>query len=220
MIVVSVFYVTTNGQCPIDIKNDSLTSCEGMTKHGPIVFVDFNKINRPCACIVTPLFVGELLVSSRKAIGYVCNTEIQVQLQEKIVFGCPIPGFSSGSLNVTTNQLVDVRAKYKPISTRSTETFYHCMGFQQNGEQNGNLSITCGTPSEITTTVSSTTIITTSSVKSTSVAITNKSIYVTVSSNTVISSSDSFSMNSTKDDPEMLYIITGSARYYLLGWLF
>lgn len=43
------------------VEDSLVTSCEGATKYGPVVQVDFHKINRPCTCIVTPLFAGELL---------------------------------------------------------------------------------------------------------------------------------------------------------------
>lgn len=111
------------------VENNSLTSCEGMAKHGPIVYVDFYKIKRPCNCTVIPSFVGELIVTSREVTISTCNTEINVQ--NLIVFGCPINMVSSQTINVIINQLVNVRADYKPPYTSGT--FYHCLGFQQNG---------------------------------------------------------------------------------------
>lgn len=86
------------------------------------------------------------------------------------------------------------------------------------GGQNGNLSVICGSPSETTTkttlTVSSTTVIT-PSIEYTSVAFTDNNAEVTVSSNTVNSSFDSLSMDSTQDDPEMSckYAIEESYHY-------
>lgn len=45
--------------------------------------------------------------------------------------GCPLPDFASQSLNVQFNQTVDVRGEY--LSSATSGTFYHCLGFQQNG---------------------------------------------------------------------------------------
>lgn len=107
-----------------------LSSCEGMIKHGSAVYVDFYKISRPCTCTVTPSFDGELLVISREAVEYACNTEVVVQ--NTSIIGCPTNVVSILLLNVTINQTVDVRARY--VSPSTSGTFQHCMGFQQNGK--------------------------------------------------------------------------------------
>lgn len=100
-----------------------------MTKHGPVVYVDFYQINRPCTCIVTPSFVGDLFVTVREVDVQSCNTEIKVQ--NSIIFRCPINIISSQTLNVIMNQSVDVRADY--VSPSTLGTFYYCLGLQQNG---------------------------------------------------------------------------------------
>lgn len=99
-------------------------------KHGPYVYVDFYKISRPCTCTVTPSFDGDLVVLSREAVKYACNTEVVVQ--NKTIFNCPTNVISSLVLNVRINQTVDVRARY--VSPSTSGTFQHCMGFQQNGK--------------------------------------------------------------------------------------
>lgn len=66
------------------VEDSLVTSCEGATKYGPVVHVDFHKINRPCTCIVTPLFAGELLVISRGGV-FPCYTQVYVQ---NIIFRC------------------------------------------------------------------------------------------------------------------------------------
>lgn len=106
-----------------------IASCVGPAKYGPAVYVDFYKINRPCTCIVTPSFVGNLLVVSRKVIVSVCNT--QIVINKMFVMGCPLQYVSSQLLNVNINQPVDVRAEYS--SQYTSGTFYNCIGFQQNG---------------------------------------------------------------------------------------
>lgn len=98
-------------------------------KHGPVVYVDFYKINQPCTCIVTPSFVGELLVISREVIETVCNT--QIIIHNNLIMGCPLPYLTSQSLNVQFNQTVDVRGEY--LSSATSGTFHHCLRFQQNG---------------------------------------------------------------------------------------
>lgn len=114
------------------VEKNSLTSCEGMTRQGVAVFVDFYKINRPCNCIVTPSFDGTLLVTMRGVAVQPCNTEINVQYS--IVFRCPIQSISSQALNVQINQSVEVRAEY--IEPYAPGTFYYCLGLQQNGMMN------------------------------------------------------------------------------------
>lgn len=106
-----------------------LSSCEGLTKHGPAVYVDFYKINRPCNCILTSTFDDKLFVSSIEAINYECNTEVIVQ--NTMIFGYPVNQMASIVLNVNINQSVNVRANH--ASPYASGTFAHCMGFQQNG---------------------------------------------------------------------------------------
>nr|XP_034334195.1 P cell-type agglutination protein map4-like isoform X2 [Crassostrea gigas] len=157
---VSSFLTSTKGECP---AYDSLvTSCEGATKYGPIVQVDFHKINRPCTCIVTPLFAGELLVISRGRV-FPCHTQVYFQ---NIIFPCS-SDLLSQSISVTINQSLDVRAEY--VSTSTSGTFYHCMVFLQNDGSNGNLSVICGSSlaTELPITTTSTTTTTTIATPST-----------------------------------------------------
>lgn len=116
----------------LSVGNNSLTSCEGMAKHGIAVFVDFHKINRPCNCIVTPSFDGELFVTSRGLAIPFCNTQINVE--KGLLFRCPANTISFQTINVTINQSVDVHAGY--VAQDTSGTFYQCMGFQQNGKTN------------------------------------------------------------------------------------
>lgn len=112
------------------VEDSLVASCDGATKNGPVVHVDFHKINRPCTCIVTPLFFGHLIVVSR-AVVYVCYTQVTVTVQNTfIVFRCQYQP-SSETIRVTMNQSFYVRAEY--VSPSTSGTFYHCLGFQQNG---------------------------------------------------------------------------------------
>lgn len=112
------------------VGNTAVTSCDGSRKYGSYLNIDFYIINRPCTCIVTPSFVGDLLVISRKII-HVCDT--QVNVQSKLIFGCPA-NLTSQTLNVVNQQMVDVRSEYKPASLLHVTTFYHCLGLKQNGK--------------------------------------------------------------------------------------
>lgn len=113
--------------CPAG--NSLVSSCEGLTKYGSFVYVDFYKINRPCTCIVTTMFDGTLLVISW-AVVQVCNT--QIVIDKSLIMGCPLQHLSSQALGVQMNELVEVQAEY--ISPYTSGTFYHCLGFQQNGK--------------------------------------------------------------------------------------
>lgn len=61
-----------------------ITSCDGSKKDGQAVFADFYEIKRPCTCILTPSFVSELLVTSKKVIISSCNTRVSVSF--RIIF--------------------------------------------------------------------------------------------------------------------------------------
>nr|XP_034334176.1 uncharacterized protein LOC105334390 isoform X2 [Crassostrea gigas] len=160
--VFSVLLVSTNEQCPLSVGNNIITSCRGPRKYGTNIYIDFFAFSHPCTCTVLPSFAGQLLIASREVTND-CKTHIIVKsTQTKIIFGCEIPSFITQTLNVNINQSVEVRAEY--ISPYTSGTFHHCVGFQQNGGLNGNVSIVCGsqlaaetTTMKISTTTSSST---------------------------------------------------------------
>lgn len=86
-------------------------------------------MNRPCTCTVTTSFIGNLLVISNGGIKEGCNT--QVTVANSYHFGCPNTAYSSVTIDVQINQSVVVQSDYSPPFTSGT--FYHCLGFQQNG---------------------------------------------------------------------------------------
>lgn len=131
----------------VSVRNMSVTSCEGSSKNGPLIYLDFYKINRPCSCILTPSFNGELLFTSRKEITYFCETRITIH--NYFVVSCPSSPFSQ-TLSVEINQSVDVRAE--SVSTFTPGIFFFCLGFQQNGGLSGNLKVVCGSPNAAETT--------------------------------------------------------------------
>lgn len=98
---------------------NSITSCEGMTKYGSAVYVDFYKINRTCNCVVTSLFDGDLLVALKTVVVHLCNTQIKVN--KTILFRCPMNEIRSQTLKVSIGQTVDVQAEYE--SQISSGTF-------------------------------------------------------------------------------------------------
>lgn len=78
---------------------------------------------------MTTSFIGDLLVISNGEIKEGCTTQVIVANNFK--FGCPIRAYSSVTIDVQINQPVVVQSDYSPPFT--SDTFYHCLGFQQNG---------------------------------------------------------------------------------------
>lgn len=111
------------------VRNNSITSCDGSTKYGSNIYIDFFKINRTCTCTASPSFAGKLLVTNRQTIS-VCFT--QVTFQNVIIFRCEKEELTSHELDVQNNDQLDIRAEYELPYTSGL--FYHCMGFQQNGK--------------------------------------------------------------------------------------
>lgn len=110
------------------VENISIDSCDGSSKIGPYIYIDFHKINRPCTCKVNASFTGDLLVISNKEINEECNTEVIVA--NFYFFGCPISKLSVTTIDVQINQSVVVQSEYS--SPYTSGSFYHCIGFQQN----------------------------------------------------------------------------------------
>lgn len=74
-------------------------------------------------------FIGDLLVISNGDIKEGCTTQAIVANSFK--FGCPIRAYLSVTMAVQINQPVVVQSDYSQPFTSGT--FYHCLGFQQNG---------------------------------------------------------------------------------------
>lgn len=123
------FLMTTNGQCPPNFGNISITTCSRSVRLGPRIYLDFNKINQPCECTVTSGFDGDLLVTAEKLTISSCYTKVVVNGSHR--FGCPIPQGASATFKLSLDQSINVQAEYSPQS--STGTFYQCLGFQGNG---------------------------------------------------------------------------------------
>lgn len=115
--------------------NKIITGCDGSRKYGSRIYIDFFKISRPCTCNALSSFNGLLFITSApEYINFNCGTQIQLKdfNNETLLFGCPILSSASNAFNVQTNQPVEIRADY--VSQSSPGTFYHCLGFQQNGK--------------------------------------------------------------------------------------
>lgn len=110
------------------VGNSAVTSCDGSSKYGSYINIDFSKINRSCTCIITSSFIGDLLVASL-TVTHVCAT--QIKIGDGFIFVCPST-VSSQTIGVQINESMDVRAEY--VSPFTSGTFYHCLGFQQNGK--------------------------------------------------------------------------------------
>nr|XP_034334027.1 cell wall protein DAN4 isoform X3 [Crassostrea gigas] len=138
------FLMTTNGQCPSNVGNISITTCSTVLKSGPRIYVDFNKITLPCECTVAFIeTAGDLLVTAEILTIQSCNTKVVVN--GSLIFGCPIPPGSSLSFNLSLYQTINVQAEYSTPSL--TGTFYQCLGFQENGANRRNVGVTCYVPS-------------------------------------------------------------------------
>lgn len=137
------------GQCPDTAGSTQVTSCDGIEKIGSFIEIDFNKINRPCICIVTLLFEGVLIGTTRKAPTWCPNP---VSVNTTTVLDC---NGASDTTDVKINDTLVVKAEYQPGQT-SVE-FYQCLVLRENGGGGGNLSVVCGKQQVITSTTKTST---------------------------------------------------------------
>ncbi|XP_062590739.1 uncharacterized protein LOC134252314, partial [Saccostrea cucullata] len=114
------------GSCPQNKPNPKVTSCDGTTKNGTQVYIDFEKINKPCNCIATPAFDGELLVGAEVTV-YPCDAYVKVN--STFLFNCKVKS-EYVALKVQSSNPVTVEADYKSESSR--KGFYHCLLFNEN----------------------------------------------------------------------------------------
>lgn len=112
------------------VGNKSITTCNFTIKSGPLIYIDFSKINRPCPCTVTPYFRGDLLVTSQEITISSCSTQVVVNGSR--IFGCPLPQETSDRFELLQYQSIAVQAEFSPSS--SSGTFHQCLWFQQNGK--------------------------------------------------------------------------------------
>ncbi|XP_052710920.1 uncharacterized protein LOC128185340 [Crassostrea angulata] len=129
LLIVSVFLLTTRGQCPLNVGNKLITTCSETWAYGPLIYIDFHKINCPCNCTVTSTFTGDVLVTAQKTIISPCSTQVVVNGSR--IFGCPLSRGTSVTFTLLKYHSIAVQAEFTPPS--SSGTFYQCLGFQQNG---------------------------------------------------------------------------------------
>lgn len=116
-----------NGSIIINLAGSTqVTSCDGIEKIGSFIEIDFNKINRPCICIVTLLFEGVLIGTTRKAPTWCPNP---VSVNTTTVLDC---NGASDTADVKINDTLVVKAEYQPGQT-SVE-FYQCLVLRENGK--------------------------------------------------------------------------------------
>nr|XP_034334034.1 uncharacterized protein LOC117691647 [Crassostrea gigas] len=147
LLIASVFLVTTKGQCPLNVGNKLITTCSETTADGPLIYIDFFKINRPCLCTVTSRFSGNLLVTAQEIRISSCST--QVVVNGRRIFGCPLSQGTSVTFWLRQYQSIAVQAEFIPPS--SSGNFYQCLGFQQNGGKGRDIAVLCDIPSGTTT---------------------------------------------------------------------
>lgn len=145
-VLICMPFSMAKGQCLDDNNFRIVSSCDGSMRSGSYVFVDMNKIGRPCTCTVNSLFIGDLLVTSLGVTTQLCYTRVIVN--NTIVFYCNQT--TSSTFKVGVNDTIIVKAEH--MSKNITDRFTQCLGFIQNGRQGGKLSVTCGTPADSTTT--------------------------------------------------------------------
>lgn len=146
VVMVVLLFAKIKGQCMRDGDEVPIKSCNGSTRSGSIVTVDFSVIGRPCTCTVNSSFVGQLLVTTRK-VNFSCTTElILTKINERVSFDCN-QDFSDVT-NVTHKDKIIVEAGYKQGVTSGI--FHQCTRFQENGGKGGIVSVQCGGRSDTT----------------------------------------------------------------------
>lgn len=78
------------------------TSCDGTTKSEKHLYVDFSKINRPCACTVTALFSGRIAVRSWGVEHSKCNNKVTVN---NVTFNCKDNKYSKFDVRINDRVL-------------------------------------------------------------------------------------------------------------------
>eukprot|EP00105_Crassostrea_gigas_P043693 XP_019927841.1 PREDICTED: uncharacterized protein LOC105340446 [Crassostrea gigas] len=145
-VLVCMSFSMAKGQCLDDNGFRILKSCDGSVRSGSYVFVDINKIGRPCTCTVNSLFVGVILVTSFGVTTQWCNTRVIVN--NEIIFTCNQT--ISSTFKVRVNDKLTIRTE--AMAGNNKYSFKQCVGFSEKGGRGGNLSVTCGAlPSEVTT---------------------------------------------------------------------
>ncbi|XP_056016793.1 uncharacterized protein LOC125677491 [Ostrea edulis] len=140
-----ISYSLTTNRVYIDytVTSSAVTTCDGSSKAGPQVYIDFYKINSPCTCTVTPSISGNLYITAEKVTVSSCTTTIIVRDTR---YTCPTERTLS-PLNVIANQSVTVTASYE--ENYNYGTFHHCLGFYQSSDD---VQVTCGSGSTTQTT--------------------------------------------------------------------
>lgn len=110
-------------------ENITLTECDGSIQAERRIFVDFYKINRPCRCIVTSSFDGELVVS-RSDKKHKCNTVIVVKVNNTVISDCYKTGYAR--FNVQTNDTIIIKAEY--VANYSSGGFSPCLEIYSEGK--------------------------------------------------------------------------------------
>lgn len=108
--------------------HSTVTRCDGSARSGRGIYADFGKIGRPCTCIVTSLFNGELYVISHKTTHVLCNNRVRVN--NTVIFDCKDDGFKK--FDVKINDSIIVKAEYQPGHT--SERFNQCLFFINYGK--------------------------------------------------------------------------------------
>lgn len=105
----------------------TVSSCDGSVRSGSYVFVDINKIGRPCTCTVNSLFVGVILVTSLGVTTQWCNTRVIVN--NTVIFYCN--QITSSTFKVGVNDKLTIRTE--AMAGNNKYSFKQCVGFSEKG---------------------------------------------------------------------------------------
>lgn len=112
------------------VGNKSIITCHDTSALGPLIYIDFHKINRPCLCAVTSTFSGNLLVTAQETKISSCSTQVVVNGSR--IFGCPLSRGTSATFTLLKYHSISVQVEFTTPS--SSGHFYQCLGFQQKGK--------------------------------------------------------------------------------------
>lgn len=103
------------------------TSCDGTTKSEKYLYVDFSKINRPCACTVTALFSGRITVTSWRVEHSKCNSIVTVN---NVTFNCKDNKHSIFDVRINDSVLLVADFWHRNTSGE----FKQCLGVGNHGK--------------------------------------------------------------------------------------
>nr|XP_022294108.1 uncharacterized protein LOC111104438 isoform X2 [Crassostrea virginica] len=127
-----IIFTKTQGECPREVENYTITRCDGSYKSWRNVYVDFYQMNQPCACTFKASFSGDLLVAAKSDGYHECKNEVTVSFGTTTsVFNCESTYPSSITFNVTNSEaIVNVKTNY--TNSHTSWDLPICLAINQN----------------------------------------------------------------------------------------